>query len=259
MMAKMRPFLLGSLCGAALIYVGLQYHVVRSSKGFYLVPRMPQAPLGLAYADVRNMRPEEWRSRPELARAMAAHNAREVLKTQREQAAAAAAAREGYDPGNDLPDLFDRQRDGEGSAAPIWNPFRRNERRSEEQVSGETPFREITDKRVDPDRSSADLRPTFDLTVSGREARASDSVPRPDNGMLPPGSRSSTTRRAREIYEQSRARVSESFDDPLQRQKSRASSLIDELLGPGQQQTRDMIDRGGDAHSAGRYMRSGGR
>ena len=78
-MSGFKPFVAGALAGAAVLYGSLQYHVVRSNDGFFVVPRAPQASLGLAYADLRNMSAEELARRPELARAMAADSARQLL------------------------------------------------------------------------------------------------------------------------------------------------------------------------------------
>lgn len=78
-MSKTKPFVLGSLAGAALVYASLQYHLVRSDDGFYLVERTPQASLGLAYADVRGMSDEDVAKLPELARAINAHSLKELV------------------------------------------------------------------------------------------------------------------------------------------------------------------------------------
>jgi hypothetical protein len=78
-MNKAKPFLLGTLMGAAALFVALQYHVVRSHDGFQLVPRTPQHSIGLAYADVRNWEASDWMDRPELARALFAHGSSDLI------------------------------------------------------------------------------------------------------------------------------------------------------------------------------------
>lgn len=78
-MAKHKPFLFGSLTGAACVFFALQFHVVRSADGFRVVPRTPQHSLGLAYADIRNWNTETWTDRPELARALIANGASDLI------------------------------------------------------------------------------------------------------------------------------------------------------------------------------------
>lgn len=78
-MSKAKPFLFGSLLGASAMFVAMQYHVVRSHDGFQLVPRTPQASLGLAFADIREWDANKWTDRPELARALMAHGSTDLI------------------------------------------------------------------------------------------------------------------------------------------------------------------------------------
>ncbi|MEZ6041826.1 MAG: hypothetical protein R3C20_15070 [Planctomycetaceae bacterium] len=78
-MSKAKPFLFGSLLGASIMFVAMQYHVVRSHDGFQVVPRTPQASLGLAYADIREWDATKWTDRPELARALMAHGSADLI------------------------------------------------------------------------------------------------------------------------------------------------------------------------------------
>lgn len=78
-MNKAKPFLFGTLIGAAIVFVALQYHIVRSHDGFQFVPRTPRQSLGLAFADVRQWEPDDWMDRPELARALLAHGASDLI------------------------------------------------------------------------------------------------------------------------------------------------------------------------------------
>ena len=137
-MSNFKPFVFGSMVGAALAYTGLQYHLVHSNDGFYLVPRAPQASLGLAYADVRGMTEEQLSATPELARAMTAHSTRRMLADSTEPAAQLDSF---IDRGTDaLDDARVRMREtvnqwddeisnavptpqGTDFDAPIWNPF----------------------------------------------------------------------------------------------------------------------------------------
>lgn len=78
-MSNAKPYLFGAVLGASAMYVALQYHVVHSHDGFQMVPRTPQHSVGLAYADVRNWSPSQWTDRPELARALMAHGASDLI------------------------------------------------------------------------------------------------------------------------------------------------------------------------------------
>ncbi|MBL8818071.1 MAG: hypothetical protein JNL58_18740 [Planctomyces sp.] len=78
-MSKVKPFLFGSLLGAATMFGAMQFHVVRSHDGFQFVPRTPQHSLGLAYADIRNWNATQWTDRPELARALMAHGSSDLI------------------------------------------------------------------------------------------------------------------------------------------------------------------------------------
>lgn len=61
------------------MFVALQYHVVQSHDGIQLVPRAPQAALGLVWADIRDWDAEKWSDRPALARALVAHGATDLI------------------------------------------------------------------------------------------------------------------------------------------------------------------------------------
>jgi hypothetical protein len=78
-MSKVKPFLFGSLLGAATMFGAMQFHVVRSHDGVQFVPRTPQHSLGLAYADIRNWNATQWTDRPELARALMAHGSSDLI------------------------------------------------------------------------------------------------------------------------------------------------------------------------------------
>ena len=78
-MSKAKPFLFGTALGASAMFVALQYHVVHSHDGFQMIPRTPQQSVGLAYADIRAWTPSQWTDRPELARALMAHGASDLI------------------------------------------------------------------------------------------------------------------------------------------------------------------------------------
>ena len=78
-MKNTKPFLLGCMAGCSAMFVALQYHVVQSHDGLQLIPRAPQAALGLAWADVREWDAATWTDRPELARALVAHGSSDLI------------------------------------------------------------------------------------------------------------------------------------------------------------------------------------
>ncbi len=78
-MSRIKPFLIGTTMGAAAMFFSLQYHVVKTSTGFQVVPRSPQQSIGLAYADIREWSPSQWADRPELARALMANGSTDLI------------------------------------------------------------------------------------------------------------------------------------------------------------------------------------
>lgn len=71
-MKKIKPLLIGAIAGSVLMFVSLQFHLIRSEDGFRLVPRTPQPSLGLFFVDLRDWTPEDYADVPELARALVA-------------------------------------------------------------------------------------------------------------------------------------------------------------------------------------------
>lgn len=78
-MKNVKPFILGCIAGCGVMFVALQYHVVQSHDGMQLVPRAPQATLGLAWVDVRDWDARTWSDRPEVARALVAHGSSDLI------------------------------------------------------------------------------------------------------------------------------------------------------------------------------------
>lgn len=78
-MGKFKPFIFGAVLGAGLAVCALQFHVVQSHDGFRVIPRTPQASLGLSYADVRGWDAARWADRPELVRALVAHGSTDLV------------------------------------------------------------------------------------------------------------------------------------------------------------------------------------
>lgn len=318
-MSRFKPFLLGAILGAGLVYASLQFHLVRSNDGFYVVSRAPQPSMGLAYVDIRNMSDEDLSTRPEIARAMAAYTARKT----------AVAASDPTDLVGDAPEFFDtartklqQTRDEWGSLeipggsrdevldAPLWNPFAEEGQRDtsldvpsplpsqNQQVDdlwpndvvppalpdleaaktevfdafdSASPFADITDQldqaqdliadkarsatqgfqeqargQLETFTSSSRTIPPFDY-ASERQSSAPAQQTNSGTATYRPitparqvpiyrqeSPRDSLNRRAREIYEQTRRRSVDPLDLIINHSESRASSAIDELIGPSQ-------------------------
>lgn len=78
-MAKFKPFAIGALIGAGVLFFALQFHVVHTHDGIRIVPRTPQHGIGLAYADIRTWDADKWNDFPELARALVANGASDLV------------------------------------------------------------------------------------------------------------------------------------------------------------------------------------
>lgn len=57
------------LVGAGLMYVGFEYHLVRSSEGFVFVPKQ-QAALADCFVDIREWSFGDWTAHPQLAQSL---------------------------------------------------------------------------------------------------------------------------------------------------------------------------------------------
>ncbi|MFK7818423.1 MAG: hypothetical protein AB8G99_06880 [Planctomycetaceae bacterium] len=172
-MSALKPFILGSLLSATAVYVSLQYHVVHSNDGFYLVPRTPQASLGLAYADVRDMSKEDIAALPELARAMSAQEARKLLAKADSPTKEGSSLLDGTELFDDARERLQSSDDWDNLSpksvpslpnnsleAPIWNPFQDDGEApaldTSEDDFGSIPWPELEDEmKSDPDPVAA--------------------------------------------------------------------------------------------------------
>ena len=68
-MKRLTTFIFGMLIGALLYHGALHYHLLRSSQGFHVVPKITPR-LGGAYVDARSFGPAEWAQRPDLVAAL---------------------------------------------------------------------------------------------------------------------------------------------------------------------------------------------
>jgi hypothetical protein len=65
-MSRLSSFLLGTVTGAALLYVAMSYHLVRATDGIHFVAKRP-ARFAEAFVDIRSFSMADWASRPQLA------------------------------------------------------------------------------------------------------------------------------------------------------------------------------------------------
>lgn len=285
-MSKAKPFLIGAFAGAALVYVSLQFHLVRADDGVYLVPRAPQASLGLAYADIREMSAEQLQSVPELARAMAAQENRDLLAAKTKKETRQPPAHKAGADDAEWDSVFENQpsaSDDDSLNAPIWNPFAEDVDENTAAVDplaaamdDPSPFADITN-RLDSAKSRLtesvreSLTPSpqgsqkpFDLDFAADRSphaptrttkHSRGSVPYPRNQLGREDLRSSLNRRAREIYEESRRRSLDPIDTIFDRSESRADNVIDELVSPHENRTDELIDRAAESGAPKRYQR----
>ena len=78
-MSKIKPYLTGTVIGAVLAYVALQFHVVHSKDGFYLVPRANQAAVSQAWVDVRDWSATDWAENPGLVQALHENGSDDII------------------------------------------------------------------------------------------------------------------------------------------------------------------------------------
>ncbi|MCA9061271.1 MAG: hypothetical protein KDA85_22310 [Planctomycetaceae bacterium] len=122
-MGKLKPFVFGTLLGSAMMFMALQYHVVRSHDGLQVIPRTPQQSLGLAFADVRQWNATQWTDRPELARALLAHGSSDLISESVSNTLNDAVSAEGLGL-DQLKSVLDGQSDGSsGSLFPSLRSF----------------------------------------------------------------------------------------------------------------------------------------
>ena len=68
-MSRLPTFLAGMVVGAALLYVAMNYHVMRASDGLHLIAK-PTARLSETFVDVRAYSMADWAGHPQLAAAL---------------------------------------------------------------------------------------------------------------------------------------------------------------------------------------------
>ncbi len=67
------------LTGAAILYVGMNFHFVRGADGVFLVPKTERT-LSDVYVDIRDFRLDHWKAHKPLAEAIMASNQKHLAK-----------------------------------------------------------------------------------------------------------------------------------------------------------------------------------
>jgi hypothetical protein len=77
-MARFSSFLLGLCTGAMILYVVMNYHVVRAHDGFHVVNKQPPR-MSESYVDIRSFSTTDWAGRPQLTSAIVNGNQQRLL------------------------------------------------------------------------------------------------------------------------------------------------------------------------------------
>jgi len=75
----MSRFIAGMICGAALLYVAMHYHLVRGREGVFLVPKISNN-LSDVYVDIRTFDLADWKDHKTLAAAIMRGNQAHLLE-----------------------------------------------------------------------------------------------------------------------------------------------------------------------------------
>jgi hypothetical protein len=78
-MGRLGTFVFGALIGAALMFVSLTYHVVRTASGHELVPKLT-AGFSDTYVDVRNFGVSDWSNHKTLVAAIVRADKQDILQ-----------------------------------------------------------------------------------------------------------------------------------------------------------------------------------
>jgi len=78
-MKRFSGFLLGIFLGAAGMFVGMNYHLVRSKDGFHLVPKLA-AKFEQPYVDIRSFNLRDWQNHQSLAAAIVKANKSNLME-----------------------------------------------------------------------------------------------------------------------------------------------------------------------------------
>ena len=78
-MRRLMFFAAGVVVGGVLIYVTLQNHLIRSKKGFHLIPKA-KATLSKSYVDIRQFTLADWKNNADVALALTNANQFELIE-----------------------------------------------------------------------------------------------------------------------------------------------------------------------------------
>ncbi len=78
-MGRVGTFVSGMITGAILLYVANHYHIVRSDKGLFAIPKLNQT-LKDTYVDVRDFSLRDWQAHPMLAASILGSEHKEILE-----------------------------------------------------------------------------------------------------------------------------------------------------------------------------------
>ena len=74
----MGRFFFGMICGALLLYTSMHYHLIRSERGFHLVPKFSQD-FSHIYTDIRGFTIEDWRHHKPVAASLMRNDQGELV------------------------------------------------------------------------------------------------------------------------------------------------------------------------------------
>lgn len=78
-MGRMSSFIFGAAVGATVMFVSLTYHVLRTSEGYELVPKLT-AGFSETYVDVRKFGASDWANHKSLVAAIVAADKKTILQ-----------------------------------------------------------------------------------------------------------------------------------------------------------------------------------
>lgn len=78
-MRRLFFFAAGVIVGGVLIYLALQNHLIRSKKGFHLIPKA-NATLAKSYVDIRDFTLADWKRNADVALALTNANQFELIE-----------------------------------------------------------------------------------------------------------------------------------------------------------------------------------
>lgn len=84
-MRRLSTFVVGMLVGGLLLWTAMNYHLVNTSKGVHLVPKV-SATLAMTYVDVRGFTVADWARHADLVLALTQANQQELMGVAAEDA-----------------------------------------------------------------------------------------------------------------------------------------------------------------------------